>query len=141
VLNDLYEKFGHHPLFAKLRRVDIKDSPLYKKGAELADDIRDKYETSDHPAVHKVEVRQAAFGFCSYVLREAVACVDTSAAKFHVRIDPALLLLLLLPHMLRTHAVKEQLLGMSETATALTLLCCCCCMCCGRRMSRRSCLA
>jgi hypothetical protein len=60
VLNDLYETFGHHPLFAKLRRVDIKDSPIYKKGAELADDIRDKYETSDHPAVHKVEVRQAA---------------------------------------------------------------------------------
>jgi import inner membrane translocase subunit TIM44 len=58
LLNDLYDKFGHHPLFAKLRRVDIKDSPLYKKGTELADDIRDKYETSDHPAVHKVEVRQ-----------------------------------------------------------------------------------
>jgi hypothetical protein len=61
VLNDLYEKFGHHPLFAKLRRVDIKDSPIYKKGAELADDIRDKYETSDHPAVHKVEVSPTCF--------------------------------------------------------------------------------
>jgi hypothetical protein len=41
--------------------VDIKDSPIYKKGAELADDIRDKYETSDHPAVHKVEVRPTCF--------------------------------------------------------------------------------
>eukprot|EP00882_Tetradesmus_deserticola_P013731 GHRQ01014581.1.p1 GENE.GHRQ01014581.1~~GHRQ01014581.1.p1 ORF type:complete len:295 (+),score=116.80 GHRQ01014581.1:147-1031(+) len=60
VLSDLYDRFGHHPLFAKLRRVDIKDTPIFKKGAELADDIRDKYETSDHPAVHKVEVRLAA---------------------------------------------------------------------------------
>lgn len=63
VLSDLYEKFGHHPLFAKLRRVDIKDTPIFKKGAELADDIRDKYETSDHPAVHKVEdVKAKLFG-------------------------------------------------------------------------------
>ncbi len=32
-------------------------SPLqvYKKGQELAEDLRDKYETSDHPFVHKVE--------------------------------------------------------------------------------------
>ncbi|KAF6258853.1 hypothetical protein COO60DRAFT_1701120 [Scenedesmus sp. NREL 46B-D3] len=63
VLADLYERFGHHPLFAKLRRVDIKDTPIFKKGAELADDIRDKYETSDHPAVHKVEdVKEKLFG-------------------------------------------------------------------------------
>jgi hypothetical protein len=47
--------------------VDIKDSPIYKKGAELADDIRDKYETSDHPAVHKVEVRQQQLGVLFHV--------------------------------------------------------------------------
>jgi hypothetical protein len=28
---------------------------VYKKGQEIADDLRDKYETSDHPFVHKVE--------------------------------------------------------------------------------------
>ncbi|KAF8055111.1 TIM44-2 [Scenedesmus sp. PABB004] len=63
LLADLYDRFGHHPIFAKLRRVDIKDSTVYKKGAELADDLRDRYETSDHPAVHKVEdVKEKLFG-------------------------------------------------------------------------------
>lgn len=35
----------------------MEDNPVYKKGAELADTLRDKYETSDHPMVHKAEVR------------------------------------------------------------------------------------
>lgn len=56
IMTDLYERFGHHPIFARFRKVDLTDNPVYKKGAELADDIREKYETSDHPAVHKVEV-------------------------------------------------------------------------------------
>jgi hypothetical protein len=33
-----------------------------KKASELADDIREKYETSDHPAVHKVEVSGWGWG-------------------------------------------------------------------------------
>eukprot|EP00882_Tetradesmus_deserticola_P015798 GHRQ01016833.1.p2 GENE.GHRQ01016833.1~~GHRQ01016833.1.p2 ORF type:complete len:101 (-),score=50.63 GHRQ01016833.1:442-744(-) len=77
VLSDLYDRFGHHPLFAKLRRVDIKDTPIFKKGAELADDIRDKYETSDHPAVHKVEVR-----WLLLLLAEASAAVVVAAPPF-----------------------------------------------------------
>ncbi len=28
---------------------------MFKKGQELAEDLRDKYETSDHPFVHRVE--------------------------------------------------------------------------------------
>lgn len=63
LLGELYAKFGHHPLFAKLRGVKLGDNPLLKKGAELADDIRDKYETSDHPAVHKVEVGVVELGW------------------------------------------------------------------------------
>jgi hypothetical protein len=56
-------RFGHHPLFAKLRGVNLTDNPVTKKASELADDIREKYETSDHPAVHKVEVSEAAQSF------------------------------------------------------------------------------
>eukprot|EP00878_Enallax_costatus_P028175 GHUV01030394.1.p1 GENE.GHUV01030394.1~~GHUV01030394.1.p1 ORF type:complete len:208 (+),score=55.25 GHUV01030394.1:2-625(+) len=62
-MTDLYEKFGHHPIFSRFRKVDLTANPVYKKGAELAEDIREKYETSDHPAVHKVEdVKEKLFG-------------------------------------------------------------------------------
>lgn len=60
LLEELRAKFGSHPLFSRLSGASLKDNPLMRKGAELADELRDKYETSDHPAVHKVEVRAAA---------------------------------------------------------------------------------
>jgi import inner membrane translocase subunit TIM44 len=34
----------------------VTDTSAYKKGQELVEDLKDKYETSDHPVVHKVEV-------------------------------------------------------------------------------------
>lgn len=34
----------------------ITDTSAFKKGQELVEDLKDKYETSDHPMVHKVEV-------------------------------------------------------------------------------------
>lgn len=59
----LQERLGGHPLLSKLSAVDLTANPVYKKGAELADDLRDKYETSDHPAVHRVEdVKEKLFG-------------------------------------------------------------------------------
>lgn len=41
-----------------MRGVNVAESAAYRKGAELVEDLREKYETSDHPMVHKVEVRE-----------------------------------------------------------------------------------
>jgi hypothetical protein len=35
----------------------VTETAAYKKGQELVEDLKDKYETSDNPMVHKVEVR------------------------------------------------------------------------------------
>lgn len=61
-MQDLYNKYGHHPMFKRLKGVNIKDNPVFKKTTEFADDLRERYETSDHPVVHKVEVRVGAPG-------------------------------------------------------------------------------
>jgi hypothetical protein len=50
-------QFGHHTLFKRLQSLKLADNPVVRKGQELAEDIRDRYETSDNPMVHKVEVR------------------------------------------------------------------------------------
>ena len=43
------------PLLSRLASVRMSDTRVYRKGAEFVADLQDKYETSDHPAVHKVE--------------------------------------------------------------------------------------
>ena len=35
--------------------MDIADSAAFRKGAELRENLAEKWETSDHPLVHKVE--------------------------------------------------------------------------------------
>ncbi len=42
------------PLFARLSGFNIQDTAAYKKGQETIEDLKEKYETSDHPMVHKV---------------------------------------------------------------------------------------
>ncbi len=42
------------PLFAKLSGFKIQDTAAYKKSQETIEDLKEKYETSDHPMVHKV---------------------------------------------------------------------------------------
>lgn len=42
------------PFFARLRGVRVEETSAFKKGQEMVDDLKEKYETSDHPAVHKV---------------------------------------------------------------------------------------
>ena len=49
-------QFGHHPLFRRLASIKLSDNPVVRKGREIADEVRDRYETSDSPMVHKVEV-------------------------------------------------------------------------------------
>ncbi len=69
LLGQLAERFGHHPLFARLRgaAATASDNPLLRRGSELVEEMKDRYETSDHPAVHKVEVRQASQHNCQWM--------------------------------------------------------------------------
>ncbi len=53
---------AYQPLSASLHTLylfQITDTSAFKKGQELVEDLKDKYETSDHPVVHKVEVGRA----------------------------------------------------------------------------------
>jgi import inner membrane translocase subunit TIM44 len=47
---------GHVPILAKLMGFKVQDTSAYKKGEEFVADLKEKYETSDHPMVHKVRV-------------------------------------------------------------------------------------
>ncbi|GIL68526.1 hypothetical protein Vafri_21798 [Volvox africanus] len=49
------EKLSGIPLVSKLLNLKVTDTAAFKKGQEIVEDIKDKYETSDHPVVHKVE--------------------------------------------------------------------------------------
>ena len=37
----------------------VSDTAAFQKGQQLVDDLKEKYETSDHPAVHKVRLKLA----------------------------------------------------------------------------------
>lgn len=43
------------PFLKNLSSSRLQDTSVYKKGQEMVEDLKEKYETSDHPAVHKVE--------------------------------------------------------------------------------------
>lgn len=59
---EVKEKFGHHPLFKRFAKVDLASSAAVRKGQELVEDLKEKYETSDHPMVHKIDdVKQRLF--------------------------------------------------------------------------------
>ncbi|GMJ09066.1 translocase inner membrane subunit 44-2 [Hibiscus trionum] len=46
------EKMQGHPLF---RRVSGLSEPVVTKGQEIAEDVRERWETSDNPIVHKIQ--------------------------------------------------------------------------------------
>eukprot|EP01026_Neomeris_dumetosa_P045387 TRINITY_DN38439_c0_g1_i4.p1 TRINITY_DN38439_c0_g1~~TRINITY_DN38439_c0_g1_i4.p1 ORF type:complete len:479 (+),score=67.01 TRINITY_DN38439_c0_g1_i4:44-1480(+) len=50
--NAFRERFASHALFRSLGR--IKDSKIVAKTAELAEDVRERFETSDSPTVNRV---------------------------------------------------------------------------------------
>jgi hypothetical protein len=58
-------QFGHHPLFKRMWSVDVRANPVVRRAGEVAEDIRDRYETLDHPVVHKVEVSGEDGGRCT----------------------------------------------------------------------------
>ncbi|GFR45893.1 hypothetical protein Agub_g7349 [Astrephomene gubernaculifera] len=53
--NTVQDKLGGIPVINKLFNVKVTDTAAYKKSQEMVEDLKDKYETSDHPMVHKVE--------------------------------------------------------------------------------------
>eukprot|EP01018_Ginkgo_biloba_P013076 Gb_41428 [translate_table: standard] len=55
------EKARGHPLFKHVR--GITEHPAVAKGQELAEDIREQWETSDSPVVHKIQdLNETIFG-------------------------------------------------------------------------------
>jgi len=49
------QKVASIPFLGKVFKVDVRGTSAYQKGQQLVDDLKEKYETSDHPVVHKVE--------------------------------------------------------------------------------------
>ncbi len=48
-------QLGLHPLFQRLQ--GLRDAKVFHKGGEVADALRERWETSDSPVVHKIQVR------------------------------------------------------------------------------------
>ncbi|KAM7527301.1 hypothetical protein LguiB_030711 [Lonicera macranthoides] len=54
------EKMQGHPVF---KRVSGLSEPVVTKGQEFAEDVRERWETSDHPVVHKIQdINESVFG-------------------------------------------------------------------------------
>lgn len=74
-------QLGLSSLLARMRGVNVAESAAYRKGAELVEDLREKYETSDHPMVHKVEVRGRMLLFGTGSLIAACLCMRYSSCQ------------------------------------------------------------
>lgn len=48
-------QLGGHPLFQRL--ASMREHKVFSKGKEVADDLRERWETSDSPFVHRIQVR------------------------------------------------------------------------------------
>ncbi|KAG2484061.1 hypothetical protein HYH03_017081 [Edaphochlamys debaryana] len=55
VWDTMQDKLSGIPGINKILNVKVTDTAAFKKGQEMVEDLKDKYETSDHPVVHKVE--------------------------------------------------------------------------------------
>ncbi|XP_031115451.1 mitochondrial import inner membrane translocase subunit TIM44-2-like [Ipomoea triloba] len=60
------EKMQGNPLFKRVRGAS---EPVVTKSQEIAEDIRERWETSDHPVVHKIQdINETVFGESSAAL-------------------------------------------------------------------------
>ena len=48
-------QLGSHPLFQRL--ASFRNARVFSKGKEVANDLRERWETSDSPLVHRIQVR------------------------------------------------------------------------------------
>ncbi|KAL2631447.1 hypothetical protein R1flu_016133 [Riccia fluitans] len=60
-LDELLDKARQHPAFKRL--TSVKEHPVVAKSQELAEDLRERWETSDSPVVHKIQdINDSLFG-------------------------------------------------------------------------------
>ena len=52
-------QLGSHPLFQRV--ASMRKHKVFSKGKEVADDLRERWETSDSPFVHRIQVRSIIF--------------------------------------------------------------------------------
>lgn len=70
----VHVQLGSHPLFQRL--ASVREHKVFSKGKEVADDLRERWETSDSPFVHRIQVRlitadirqQQQVASCSYLM-------------------------------------------------------------------------
>ena len=48
-------QLGTHPLFQRV--ASFRNARVFSKGKEVAEDLRERWETSDSPLVHRIQVR------------------------------------------------------------------------------------
>ena len=50
-------QLGSHPIFARVQRgLGSAAGPVYSKASEAAETLRERWETSDSPLVHRIQV-------------------------------------------------------------------------------------
>lgn len=50
-------QLGSHPMFARMKGLNLGDNPVFRKGHEVSESIRERWETSDSPLVHRIQAR------------------------------------------------------------------------------------
>lgn len=54
-MDDMRSKLGGHPFFARMKGLNLGANPVIAKGREAAENIRERWETSDSPLVHRIQ--------------------------------------------------------------------------------------
>ena len=56
-------QLGLHPIFQRLQ--SLRNNRVFNKGREMAEDMRERWETSDSAMVHRIQVHPVALLFAS----------------------------------------------------------------------------
>ncbi len=51
----MWLQLGGHPLFQRL--ASLRNARVFSRGKEVADDLRERWETSESPLVHRIQAR------------------------------------------------------------------------------------
>ncbi len=49
-------QLGAHPLFQRL--AGLRNARVFSRSQQMADDLRERWETSDSPFVHRIQARK-----------------------------------------------------------------------------------
>ena len=75
------EKTGFTTVFSKLE--GLKQTPVYKKGEEALEDMRERWETSDNPMVHRIQDMQEGL-FTETEQAEAYRVIRQRQPEFNI---------------------------------------------------------